>query len=452
MCRFTMRAVLVVGSMILASGCGGPAFVQVETVIRSDGSCDRLIWQPKGEMLPDDALAPAWNARWKGVSDVLIPPAFSAGNQQPGDRAYFHAHGGFRSPADIPAHFLKREASYPDLGASELTRSYERKDLGFVVEHRWRETITNIVTRESFLKARGEFLEIGIPMLCEGIEQVYGDRYDVAKVVADVRTRGRRFLDDATLAYYEMLAKHEAEPEKEREMKVRFAGVLQRLGVDLFDEKGSLVESDEGMRRIKAFARGVISQDFKRRDGQPLSEDEVQAILESAWSPPHYDAWATFTKAHEKEIKTKLGPLLLRMTGLYSFPGIFAPPGPVFAFTVRLPGKIVEAETNGAIADSSQVRWDFDGARIFPDGYEMKAASVDFDEEMQRRLLGRVVIADLASARAYRELVGEEGTLLDLVRRACRDDDIRIIREARGDDELKRAELAELKQFLQLAP
>ena len=133
----TTRAVLVVGSMLLASGCGSPALFQVETVVRPDGSCDRLIWQPKGEMLPEDALSPAWNSRWRGVSDVTIPPAFSDGNTRPGDRAYFHAHGGFRSPADIPAHFLRRNDLYPDVGASELTRSYERKELGFVVEHRW---------------------------------------------------------------------------------------------------------------------------------------------------------------------------------------------------------------------------------------------------------------------------------------------------------------------------
>ena len=32
---------------------------QVETVIHSDGSCDRTIWQPENEMLPAKAAAPA---------------------------------------------------------------------------------------------------------------------------------------------------------------------------------------------------------------------------------------------------------------------------------------------------------------------------------------------------------------------------------------------------------
>jgi len=448
MCRFIVQASVAAGVLLLASGCGAPAFFQVETVIRPDGSCDRLVWQPKGEKLPEDAMTPAWNARWKGVSDVVVPPAFSNGNQSRPDRAYFHAHGGFPSPADIPVHFFHRNEFYPDLGASELTRSYERTDLGFVVEHRWIERITNIVTRDGFLKARDDFLEIALPLLCDGIERVYGDRYDVAAAVVDVRTRGRRLLDDAALAYFEAISGHE----DERAMGVRFAGVFHRMGVEMFDDKGAVVSMEEATRRIKEFARDVIVKDFQRRDGRPLADDEVTAILESYSTPPFCDAWSAFMKQHETEIKTRLGPLLLRMTGLYSFPPISLTPGPQFAFAVRLPGKVVEADTNGAIADSGQVRWNFDGSRIFPEGYEMKAVSVDFAEETQRRLLGRVVIADLATARAFREMVGDEGILFDLVRRACREGDVRILHEARGESDLQRAQIDELKRFLELTP
>lgn len=448
--RLTTPSVLLVGSMLLASGCGAPALFQVETVIRSDGSCDRLIWQPKGEMLPEDALAPAWNSRWRGVKDVIIPPAFSDGNPRPGDRAYFHAHGGFRSPADIPAHFLRRNDQYPDVGASELTRSYERKELGLVVEHRWRETITNIVTRDSFIKARDDFLEVGLSLLCEGVEKVYGDRYDVSKVVADIRTRGRRFLDDLALAYFEMMEKHEGGDE--HAMCLRFAGVFQRLGVEMFDDKGSVVSMEEATRRIKEFARAVLREDFRRRDGQPLGEDEVQAILDSSSKPPYMVDWSAFIKPHEETVKSRLGPLLLRMTGLYGFPPIFGAPTPRFAFNVRLPGRIVEAETNGAVADSGQVRWDFDGGKIFPDGFTMQAVSVDLNEEAQRTLLGKVVITDLESARSYRELVGDEGGLLDLVRRACKEKNIQLVRDAQGEDDLERARLTMLRQLLQLTP
>lgn len=447
MSRFTSRAVVVVGCLLTAAGCGSPALIQVETVVREDGSCDRLIWQPKGQMLPDGALTPGWNARWRGVSDVAFPPAFSQGRGQR-DHAYFHAHGAFSSPADIPEHFVRREAAYPEVGASELRRSYERKDLGLVIEHRWVETVTNIVTRDGFLMARDEFLELGIPILCEGMEQVYGDRYDVSKAVADVRTRGRKFLDDASLAYYEMIEKHETE----HDAGVRFAGVFQRLGVQMFDEKGHAFPMEEAGRRIMEFARGVIREDFRRRDGKPLTDEEVQAILESQTTSPFGDKWSAFLKSNHETIKTRLGPLLLRMTGLYNFPPIFQAPTPQFAFSVRLPGRIVEAESNGSIADSGQVRWNFDGGRIFPDGFTMKAVSIDFREEAQRKLLGKVVIADPDSARKYSQLIGDEGPLLDLVRRAGREGDAQILRDARGDDDLERARIAMLKQFLQLTP
>jgi hypothetical protein len=245
-----------------------------------------------------------------------------------------------------------------------------------------------------------------------------------------------------------MIEKHDTE----KEMGVRFAGVLQRLGVAMFDDEGKPLATEEGKRRIAEFARGVIRQDFQRKDGRPLDDAEVQSILESYSTPPNSDSWSKFTKAHEGTIKSKLGPLLLRMTGLYGFPPILGPPTPLFAFTVRLPGRIVETETNGAVADSGLVRWDFDGGRIFPDGFVMKAVSVDFNEEAQRKLLGRVVIADPKAAQTYRELVGDEGALLDLVRRACREGDPRLIRDAQGDGDLERARITMLKRFLKLAP
>ena len=32
---------------VLAAGCGPPAAIYVETTLHPDGSCDRMIWQPK---------------------------------------------------------------------------------------------------------------------------------------------------------------------------------------------------------------------------------------------------------------------------------------------------------------------------------------------------------------------------------------------------------------------
>jgi hypothetical protein len=56
----------------LAVGCCPAPFpaIYVETTIHPDGSCDRMIWQPKEKFLPGDALKPEWNVRWKSVSDA----------------------------------------------------------------------------------------------------------------------------------------------------------------------------------------------------------------------------------------------------------------------------------------------------------------------------------------------------------------------------------------------
>src|SRR4051794_15156415 len=46
--------------LCVTGGCGSPALFEARTVVHPDGSCDRTIWQPEGEMLPADALKPTW--------------------------------------------------------------------------------------------------------------------------------------------------------------------------------------------------------------------------------------------------------------------------------------------------------------------------------------------------------------------------------------------------------
>ena len=75
----------------LLAGCGQPAAIHVETTIYSDGSCDRMIWQPKDKFLPDRALKPEWNARWKIVSDVSGPPGEPHSKTSMDDCKYFIA-------------------------------------------------------------------------------------------------------------------------------------------------------------------------------------------------------------------------------------------------------------------------------------------------------------------------------------------------------------------------
>ena len=120
-----------------------------------------------------------------------------------GRRKYFIARGSFNSPREIPPHYHFADEEVPDAGASELERTYERKDYGFVVEHRWQEKITNIVTFPGFLKARDELLDMFLPVYIEAIEKVFGKDYDVSRLVNHIRANGRRFLENVSVIFYD---------------------------------------------------------------------------------------------------------------------------------------------------------------------------------------------------------------------------------------------------------
>jgi len=442
--RFRALPFTAIVGMLCASGCGSPALLQVETSIRPDGSCDRSIWQPKDELLPDGAMSPEWRARWRTVSDVKVPPAFAAENPNP-DRAYFHAEGSFPRPADIPAHFLKRIDGHPEIGASELVRSCEREDYGLIVVHRWRETITNIVTRDGFLKARDQFIDLGVPMFRQALEEVFGREYDVKTLADEVAGRARPFLDEVLDIYYDWMVHPKVDPAT---LWPRFVAALRRAGVELPEGVEKQGDQETVGRAIQEYLRTMILRDVKRRDGKPTTEADAQAILNSQSSPPFNEGWANYAKDHKDELDAKLLPLVARMTGLYNFPPIFAGPGPQFVFGLRLPGWVVE--TNGT-EDKGRIVWSFNGGDLFPGGFEMKAESLDVDRPAQARLLGRVVIDDANSARALRDLFAKDDALADLLRRAAKKGDPAILRDFEAKDEPQRARLDALKELLQLS-
>src|SRR5271157_5773566 len=241
---------------------------------------------PQGRVFPsEDALKPAWNARWKSINLEAIPPELAklANNGQPHDEHhYFSAQGFFRSPAEIPHHFRHALAQGRDAGASELVQSYELKDYGFLREHRWRETLTNIVTRDSFLKARDEFLNIALPKAVLGIEQVYGRSFDVTGLAQYLRKNGRSFLEQAALVFYDTMAQHTTNEEQ----PVPYAELASQFGLDLFDRAGNLVTGEEFQTRVLSFLRHRIVLGVRHRDGSRLSEPEIQSILDQSGNSP----------------------------------------------------------------------------------------------------------------------------------------------------------------------
>jgi hypothetical protein len=80
-------------------------------------------------------------------------------------------------------------------------------------------------------------------------------------------------------------------------------------------------------------------------------------------------------------------------------------------------------ETNGVGFRDGRTRWSFTGDQIFPDGFEMRARSLEIDRDAQRKALGRVTIDDEETALEFVELVGDDGALLEAVRKLRRTGD-----------------------------
>ena len=118
---------------------------------------------------------------------------------------------------------------------SELERTYEQKEYGFVVEHLWREKITNIVSLPGFLKGRDELLDVFLPVCTDAIEKVLGTDYDVSRLVTYVRADVRRFLESASVLWYDAAVRRRVIGEDGKfddALTTRLLDEAERIGLD----------------------------------------------------------------------------------------------------------------------------------------------------------------------------------------------------------------------------
>ena len=375
-------------------------------MIESDGSCRRSIRQPTDRFLPPEALTPAWNARWETVfgaasSDAKADPAASLEESY-----YFVARGVYRSPEEIPAHFRYEDDKFPEVGASEIQRTYRSVDYGFVVEHRWQEKVTNIVTIGGFLAARDELLDLLVSLLVDEVGKRLGAAYDVSRLQNYIRNDGRTAVEQLTVALYESAGRNLGY----EELKGLLSKVVARHGLDLLDSKGDVVSEEEIDRRCERFLRQLLARHLRHRDGSRLTGEELRKVIREETSS---EVWSK----SQEEFEERIGPVVLRMTGHYHGPLAFLFEGgpPRFEFGLQLPGRLIE--TNGRLAAENRVSWRFTGNEMYPDGYTMRARSIVLDIDGQKKILGRAVITDRAKALAFIDLVGDEGPLLEAVQR-----------------------------------
>ncbi len=437
------RIRLFVLSVLLLSGCGSQPLIQVETVVRGDGSCERTIWQPEGEMLPPEATKAEWRSRWNRVKPTEVPPAFAKERPRDNARKYFTATGTFRTPSEIPAHFLNRVEVGRASAVGRLDRSYERLDHVFVIEHRWRETLTNVVSREGFAKARDELRDALLTFIADGLSTAYAAHYDVDALNRYVREEGGRFLDQATDIWFDHAAAHRPE----EELSVRLASLARDFGLDLLDASGNIVEGKEREERISSYLRHRLVLGMRRKDGSRLSEEELRAVIDPDSDTSLARARERYWQEHRQEFEDRLSRPFLGMFGLYGHPlGISGSGNPALSCSITLPGEIVES--NGTIAGVATTRWCFSGDRSFPGGYTMEARSLEIDRASQERILGRIAIKDRDQALALvRELDSSE-TIREAMGKLRASGSRRPLDDLRLSDAAERERLTRVRRIL----
>lgn len=438
----------------LLAGCQEPhKSFQVETTVHADGSCRRSIYQPKEGYLPLEAISLDWIAQWDTISGATAPSDKPpSGKHQAGlplaTAKYFVAAGKFSSPKDIPIHYryMAKGDGARAVGASELVRDFKRTDFGLLVEYRWIESLSDVVTLDRFLTARDEILDLVEPIIVRGLEHRFGRDYDVSGLARYVTTEGRRFAQDLALVWYcTALERHLDEKPATITIVLPSSDLFRRHGIEVADDLNWFSEegSAEIERAMKTFALKVIATNVKHRDGSPLSQSDSEQFLTMLIDPRDGEAAhngaasGILGEPVDPATEAKITERIQQAMGAYPWLRIFGG-GEKFEFTLRLPGRIVE--TNGLMNQDSSVSWTFGSGQAYPNGYEMSARSLEIDEAIQRKALGRVAITGTADAIKFIGLVGRKGRLLYVVRSTFETGDLSALRDlkAQSPDELKR--------------
>ena len=378
--------------VVFASGCVSAEHFRAETLLRSDGSVDRAIWQPR-----DKAQHEHWDEVRSGVRDERLQSELweVVDNSQPkgpdGKTAkpqdyYTSARGRFASAEKIPEHYRKEAPK--GLPASILKRKVERDDFVFVTEHRWEETLTDCVHLDDIPAARRELVDLAVPIIVESLSSELGTDYDVSEVERWLRDEGATWFDELTALFIDLVMRKlwPANPHKEAEQ--RLIAVNRRHGLENLDRK-----------TVEHFAESKVKRLVKRRDGQMLDEKLVAEIVrwitfqsEELGQPKN-----RFSQSAERFIKAKYQSddvfqeqahsRVARILGLHH-PVIFT--RQEFDYRLTVPGFVVE--TTGELTTDNRVRWRFDAGQAFPFGYAMRCRSLQPNEASQRAVFNDVIL------------------------------------------------------------
>lgn len=445
--RLWVLAFLVVG----AAGCGQKLY-RAETTLHADGSVDRAIYQLREET-PEAALRPQiWKGtthaprigpeKWEGPIAKLPPADFDK------DNPYFAAWGHFDSPQALPQHFVMK-AKAEGIADGKLAVEHLRTDYVFVVEHRWRETLTDVVTLRDMHRAADELSLAAIDIGREVLQEALGPEYDLADLVRWFQTEGRTWLRESLDAVYELGVRKDLF--KEGKLEGELMTISAQHGLVLRDGGGKPLGGEEQNSAVEEFVRQLLRQKLRRKDGKPLPDEIVLAILfvlKLAHEPPHDDdppverkpsaVELALTAALEKvieqrfetheEMERRFSGFIHRVFGLYLQE--FLGPARRFFHTVKMPGPV--AETNGKLRSDQEVEWSFEAKEAFPLGYPMYCRSLTPQLDVQQQALNRQPIRTRATAIEFVAIVAEDEPLLAALRSCVKAGSMKPLHVYRG--------------------
>jgi hypothetical protein len=397
--RRTLGGILLLAGLF-STGCA--TVYRSETVLHDDGSIDRAIYQPGGDTPEAAKASPAWTqTTYAPDPDGLekqgqTGPISSLAVLPPGqERPYFAAWGKFKSARDLPEHIVMKAPEGSGLPDGKLVRDTIRADYVFVVEHRWSETLIDIVTQEDMRKAREELAELLINVGADTFNEAVGKEYDGSALFKLLRTEGKPWLAEGTDFLFLYCATHKG-PAAARGLLDGLADICARHGLVL-KAQGKFLDDKAMEQAVDDFAITVLVKNVRRKDdGKPVDREaaakwwrEWKGKSDSQGQPQP----GVFGLALKKVIATRyggeaaynvrLGTLFTRVLGLYATDLVFNLRG--FDYTMTMPGEVVE--TNGEIQAGNQVRWHFGARDAYPLGFAMTCRSLLPQLEAQRLLL-----------------------------------------------------------------
>jgi hypothetical protein len=402
------------------TGCGGT--YRAETVLHSDGSLDRTVYQPAGETPEPVKQARVWkqitfapkpeDLDKQGWPDALaMLPAHAQDEQHP----YFAAWNLFASVKDLPETVLFKSPEGSGVPNGKLEHELVRTDLGFVEEFRWRETLTDVVTLEGMHKARAELADLMIQLGQDVFAEALGKEYDASDLVQWAKTEGKDWIFELTDLDFAKEAAQDSAARKSLEDELTTN--LERHGLKL-KVGGEWLKNEATNQILKSFVTNFVGEKVKK-NGKTVGRETAQKWLEELNSKDG----GRFKPAFEKVIVQKfggemvfdkrMGSLVARIVGLYRLSAPFD-----FRYAMTFPGPVVE--TNGElVGDGDKVRWSFPSSRAYPFGYSMEARCLFVAEDARKLLRREKPLSDRDSLVTYVDSV-RGNDVLGTVMRKCR--------------------------------